>query len=343
MSAATQTGPGPGGISPEKIMQFAWGFAPTLILSAGIATGVFDVLDKGSLTLAQLASATGCSERGLTSISNALVGMGLLLKNGDAYGATPESSAFLVSTKPSFIGAMLPHLTNQLIPKWLEIDNVVRTGQPSMKVNDAVEGAAFFEQFVGALFAFNYGAANAAADALDIGNATGPVRVLDLAAGSGVWGIALAQRSKQVTVTPVDWPKVLEVTRATAAKFGVADRFTFVGGDLDAADFGKGHNVATLGHILHSEGPERSRSLLKKTLDALAPGGTIVIAEFLVDRERKSNMMGLIFDVNMLVNTTAGQTYSFEEISEWLNDAGFVNARQVPAPGPSPLIFATKP
>lgn len=158
-----------------------------------------------------------------------------------------------------------------------------------------------------------------------------------------MWGIALAQRSKSVTVTPVDWPKVLEVTRATATKFGVADRFTFVGGDLDAADFGKGHNVATLGHILHSEGPERSKSLLKKTFDALVPGGTIVIAEFLVDRERKSNMMGLIFDVNMLVNTTAGQTYSFEEISAWLKETGFVNPRQVPAPGPSPLIFANRP
>src|SRR6185437_15806966 len=179
MSSATQTGPGPANVSPEKIMQFAWGFAPTLILSAGITTGVFDALDKGRLTLAQLASATGCSERGMVSIANALAGMGLLTKNGDTYGPTPESSAFLVSTKPSFIGAMLPHLTNQLIPKWLGIHDVVKTGKPTMMVNDAVEGSAFFEQFVGALFAFNYGAANAAADALNIASAAGPVRVLD--------------------------------------------------------------------------------------------------------------------------------------------------------------------
>jgi hypothetical protein len=83
--------------------------------------------------------------------------------------------------------------------------------------------------------------------------------------------------------------------------------------------------------------------LLKKTFDALAPGGTIVIAEFLVDAERKSNMMGLVFDVNMLVNTAEGGTYCFEEIREWLEDAGFVKAGLVPAPGPSPLIFADKP
>ena len=81
--------------------------------------------------------------------------------------------------------------------------------------------------------------------------------------------------------------RVLEVTRRTAAQFGLADRFSYIAGDLATADFGEGYNVALLGHILHSEGPERSKALLKKTFDALAPGGSIVIAEFLVDPERE--------------------------------------------------------
>jgi hypothetical protein len=146
-----------------------------------------------------------------------------------------------------------------------------------------------------------------------------------------------------VTVTAVDWPGVLEITRRTVESVGLADRFGYLAGDLADADFGSGYGVATLGHILHSEGAERSKALLKKTFDALAPGGSIVIAEFLVDAERTSNVLGLIFDVNMLVNTGAGQTFSFEEIRTWLEEAGFVKAGLVPAPGPSPLIFADKP
>jgi hypothetical protein len=146
-----------------------------------------------------------------------------------------------------------------------------------------------------------------------------------------------------VTVTAVDWPGVLEVTRRTAARFGLADRFTFVAGDLADADFGSGHNIATLGHILHSEGEQRSRSLLKKTFDALDRGGTVVIAEFLVDADRRGPLQGLIFNINMLVNTKDGATFSFEEIRAWLDQIGFENARKVEAPGPSPLIFATKP
>ncbi len=167
--------------------------------------------------------------------------------------------------------------------------------------------------------------------------------MLDLAAGSGVWGIAIAQGSDQVRVTAVDWPDVIPVTQKTVAKFGLTDRFSFIAGDLMVADFGLDHTVATLGHILHSEGEARSRALLKKTFGALAPGGTIVIAEFLVNAERTGPPSGLFFAVNMLVNTDEGGTYSFEEISSWLEEAGFMHPRTLDSPGPSPLILATKP
>ena len=122
----------------------------------------------------------------------------------------------------------------------------------------------------------------------------------------------------------------------------MSDRWTFVPGDLASADFGQEHTVATLGHILHSEGPARSRELLRKTADALAPGGTIAIAEYLVNADRTGPVGALIFGVNMLVNTEEGDAFSFEEITEWLMDAGFDDARLLEAPGPSPLILATK-
>ena len=186
-------------------------------------------------------------------------------------------------------------------------------------------------------------AAQALAAELRVAGAASPVSVLDLAAGSGVWSIALAQASPNVSVTAVDWPGVLEVTERMTARFGVADRYKFVAEDLGLADFGHGHHVATLGHILHSEGEARSRELLKKTFAALAAGGTIAIQEFLVDEQRAKNTMGLIFAVNMLVATDDGDTFTFEEIAGWLREAGFVDVRQLDSPGPSPLILATKP
>lgn len=331
-------------VTPERIMQFAWAYVPPLVLEAAIRNRVFDVLDSGPKDLSEVHQATGASERGLSAIMNALVGLDFLTKDSQGrYALTEESSAFLVSTKPSFQGGMIRHCSKQLIPKWLSLTEIVMTGKPAAAVNEADTGAAFFQLLVPDIFPMSYPAAQALARHLDFNRTAGPVSILDLAAGSGVWGIALAQSSDQVRVTAVDWPEVIPITRKTVSQFGLDGRFSFIGGDLHDAAFGGGYSVATLGHILHSEGEERSRALLAKTFAALAPGGTIAIAEFLVNAERTGPVNGLFFAVNMLVNTEKGNTYSFEEISGWLKKAGFVNPRTLASPGPSPLILATKP
>jgi len=331
-------------ITPERIMQFAWGYVPPLVLEAAIRHRVFDVLDNSPKTLHEVHKETGASERGLAAIMNALVGLDFLSKDEQGrYSLTAESAAFLVSTRPGFQGGLIRHCSQQLIPKWLHLNEIVATGKPANSVNEQVAGSEFFAQFVNDIFPMSYPAAQALARHLNLDGAGGPVRVLDLAAGSGVWGIALAQSSGRVRVTAVDWPDVIPVTRGTVGRFGLADRFSFLEGDLLQANFGGDYKVATLGHILHSEGRERSRALLAKTFAALASGGTIAVAEFLVNADRTGPVNGLFFAVNMLVNTDDGDTYSFEEIASWLAEAGFTDARTIDSPGPSPLILATKP
>jgi len=331
-------------VTPDRIMQPTWGYAPPLILEAGIRHRVFDVLDNGPKTVEEVEDATGASARGLTALMNALVGLNLLTKDVQGhYALTPESAAFLVSTKPGFQGGIILHCSQHLIPKWLRLDEIVATGKPVEPVNQHRLGGDFFSKFVADIFPRSYGSAQTLASALDLNGAGKTISVLDLAAGSGVWGIALAQKSPFVRVTAVDWPEVIAVTRKTVARFGLMKRFQFVPGDLLAADFGSNHAVVTVGHILHSEGERRSRTLLQRAFEALAPGGTIAVAEILVNDERTEPLGGLLFAVNMLVNTDNGDTYSYREISSWLREAGFVNSRTLDAPGPSPLILATKP
>jgi ubiquinone/menaquinone biosynthesis C-methylase UbiE len=331
-------------VTPERIFQFAWSFAPPLVLEAAIRHHIFDVLDSGPKSLREVQAATGASERGLRAILNFLVGFDFLRKDSSGnFSLAPDSAAFLVSSKPEFQGGIIRHTSEHLLPRWLRLSEIVATGKPAQSVNSEQEGSEFFESFVTDIFPMSYPVARELAQHLALDSEVGPVSVLDLAAGSGVWGIALAQRSSNVRVMAVDWPGVIQVTRNTASRFGLADRFTFQEGDLLKADFGSGHNVATLGHILHSMGMEDSKALLKKTFHALAPGGTIAIAEFLVNADRTGPLQGLTFALNMLVNTDCGDTFSFEEISSWLGEAGFTDARALATHGPSPLILATKP
>jgi 2-polyprenyl-3-methyl-5-hydroxy-6-metoxy-1,4-benzoquinol methylase len=321
----------------------AWGYAPPLILEAALNYRLFDLLDSSPQTVPELAAQTGASERGLSAILNALVGLNFLARKGERYALTPESAAFLVSTRPSYHGTYFMHMTRQLIPRWLKLTEAVRTGRPAVAANQGEEGPTFFAEFVESLFPLSYRAACALGSHLGVPKQTQPVSVLDIGAGSGVWGIALAHQSPRVRIHAVDWPVVLEVTRRIAQRQGIGDRLTTAAGDLLEADFGAGHHIATIGHILHSEGPERSRRLLQKTFGALAPGGTVAISEFMPEPDRTGPANALIFAVNMLVHTEAGDTFTFPEIAAWLREAGFEKPRLLQAPAPSPLVLATKP
>ena len=329
--------------TPERLMQLAWSFAPPLIIEAAVQHGVFERLDKEPRTAAELATETGASVRGLTAILNVLVGLQLVGRDGGRYTLTPESAAFLVSSRAGYHGMFFQHISDQLLPRWLQLNEIVRTGRPASHVNQEEEGAQFFAEFVEALFPISFAAANALGEHLGIPRAAAPVSVLDVGAGSGVWGIALAKQSPQVRILAVDWPEVLEITKKVATQHGVADQLTTSPGDFLEADFGGGHQVVTVGHILHSEGRDRSRRLLQKIWSALAAGGTVAIQEFVPNDERTGPPHALIFAVNMLVNTDEGDTFTFAEISAWLREAGYVNPRLLDVPSVSPLVLADKP
>lgn len=330
-------------VTPERIMQMAFGYAPPLMIEAAVRNRVFDTLDSGPKTLSEVSQETGCSERGLRILMNALAGLDFLRRDGDRYTLSPESAAFLVSTKPGFRGGLFKHTSRQILPHWMQLADVVRTGKPAVHVNQHDDAAAFFTEFVEALFPGNYPAAQALANGLQVDTMLAPVRILDIASGSGVWGIAIAQKAPGSQITAVDFPEVLNTTRKICARFGLDDRLTCIAGDLLEVDYGTGYQIATLGHILHSEGEARSRELIKKVYGALAPGGTIAIADMLPSDDRSGPPFPLIFAVNMLVHTDIGDTFTFAEISGWLAEAGFTDIRLLDAPSFSPLVLATKP
>jgi precorrin-6B methylase 2 len=334
----------PSNPTPQRIHEMTWGFAAPLMLQTAIELKLFDRLEGHPQTALELSKQVGASERGVRILCNALVSIGFLTKTAAGrLELTPESAAFLVTSKPSFQGGLLCHIGHQLLPKWSRLTQVVRNGKP-VRDADQKHDAEFFAAFVEDLFPFGYPAARALAEALKVADAKQPVQVLDIAAGSGVWSIALAEKSPQVRITAVDWPPVAAVTRKVAQQHNVADRLRTIEGDMHQVPLEPNHyHIATLGQILHGEGIEDSKKLLKRVFDALAPGGTIAIAEFLADDNRTGPPMPLLFAVNMLVNTDQGDTFTFGEISNWLTDIGYTHPRLLPVPAVSPMILADKP
>src|SRR5205085_7649645 len=168
------------------------------------------------------------SARGLRSIMDALVGMELLKKDRQSrYSLTPESQAFLVREKPGTLAGFFGSILPVMISRWLRLADIVRDGRPAVAVNQETEGTEFFSQLVETIIPMSYAAARQLAEHLNVAKAKDGLRVIDLAAGSGIWGIALAQKSPGMRVTSVDWAGMIPTTKRITGNFGVGDRLVF--------------------------------------------------------------------------------------------------------------------
>jgi ubiquinone/menaquinone biosynthesis C-methylase UbiE len=329
------------GWSVEQLLQMHLGFAPARVLTTALELDVFSHLAAGKTSAGEVAQAAGATERGTRMVLDALAGIGLLGKNGKGYELTEVAEQFLVRGSPAYLGDFLT--LDRIWKSWSGLTETVRTGKPYSCVECQEEAEKFFPKLIRGLHVVNAEPARLTAEALHVGTRRRGLRVLDVACGSGVWGIAIAQADPEARVTAQDFPAVLEVTRQFLKRHGVENRYSFLPGNLKETDFGEARfDLATLGHIVHTEGERSSRDLFRRVFRALRSGGEIAIADMIPNDERTGPAFPLIFALNMLVNTEAGDTFTFAEYERWLKGAGFTRVEAVDIHSHSPLIVGHK-
>ena len=331
-----------GEVSPAPLLEGTFGFAVTAILVAAVELDLFTALDEGADTAEKLAAQKSWTPRGVRILLNALAGSGYIEKQGSRYALTPFAATYLSRKSPVYAGSMAMH-SKMLRDNWDHLAEVVRTGQIRRPVEDGEDRGKFFSEFVGSLYGMNAPAAQAVAKFL-ANPAPKPCRALDIGAGSGVWGLALAKAVPHARVTVADWPAVIEkATKQFVAREKLAERYSYLPGNFREVDFGEGaFEIAYLGHICHSEGAENTRKLFQRLHRALARGGKLVIADMLPDEDRREARFPLLFAVNMLVNTEEGDTFTLGEYQQWLAASGFGEICTLEVPAASPVILATK-
>ncbi|HXG93426.1 MAG TPA: methyltransferase [Blastocatellia bacterium] len=329
-------------VTPQQIINDLWQARGAQALVAGVELKVFDHIAAGKRSAKEIARAAEASERGTERLLDALVGMGYLSKKNNRYGLTAVSEKFLVSNTPAYMGGFV-YETKMTWPGWAKLTEVVKSGRPIAAVDTEQEGREFFPELVQAIFPMSYGAARAAAAAIVEKNRNRIKRILDVAAGSAAWSLAFAQAIPDARVTVVDYPEVTPVARRYTEAFGVADRYDYIEGNIREVDFGRNkYDLVILGHIIHSEGEKWGKKLIKKSYRALSDNGLLLIAEMIPNDARTGPALPLLFGLNMLIHTEAGDVFTMKEYRQWLKDAGFKKVTTIEAPAPSPLILATK-
>jgi ubiquinone/menaquinone biosynthesis C-methylase UbiE len=319
-------------------------FASQAVLFTALKLGVFEAIGGAARTADDLASTIECSPRGVRMLLNCMAGMGLLEKQNSRYGLTGLSRDYFLPTSANYLGSLFI-CSDQLLKLWLKLPDAVETGKPPLPLLPEKKRERLNLDIVEALFRVHKASAWKLAALCESTFSPGgqKIKLLDVAAGSGVWSLPFALQSERVEVTAVDFPPVLEIAKKFAGDFGVQNRYSFTAGDIRKVEFGNGqYDLALLGHICHSEGAEWSRRLMAKCFRALKKNGRLLIMDYIADEDRKSELMPLLLALNALLGTAEGDTFTLSEYRQWLSRAGFTDVKVLEIGAQSPVILALK-
>ncbi|HEY5243421.1 MAG TPA: methyltransferase, partial [Polyangiaceae bacterium] len=226
------------------------------------------------------------------------------------------------------------------IGEWAKFPTAVKTGAPVTSELLEAKDLPFWHLLVPAIAPLQVPAAQAVVARLDIAR-RGPLSILDVGGGSGIYSAILLGANREARSTQVDWPTVNAIAKGFVAKFGVAERFHTVDGDFHTADWGTGHDVAIFSNIAHQESPAQNVEAFRRFRAALNPGGTLVVSEFVVKDDRSGPPQALLFASQMLLASREGASWREADYRGWLAEAAFKQVSVEPTPGASTLIYAS--
>ncbi len=309
--------------NPEAILGLGRAFQESRILLTAVELDVFTPLARRPMTAEELAGALGADLRGTKTLLDAAVAMGLLEKKDGTYRCAGEAADLLSAESPRSVVPMLRHSAT-MWRRWSELTDVVRRGTPAARPAEPDEREADREAFIGAMHTIG---ARMAAEVVAAIDPDGAKRLLDVGGASGTYTQAFLEASPGLEATLFDLPPVIEMARRRLRGTGVIDRVRFVAGDFYEDALPPGHDLALLSAIIHQNSAEQNVELYGKILRALEPGGRLVIRDHVMSDDHTRPARGAVFAINMLVATTGGGTYSFEEIRAALEAAGFERVR----------------
>ncbi|QDU98703.1 class I SAM-dependent methyltransferase [Lignipirellula cremea] len=328
--------------NPSRIFDTLNAHQQSAALRGAIELGFFTQIAQGHTTAADLAHACGGDPRATRIVCDYLVIHGFLAKDGDQYALTPESAAFLDEQSPRYMGSMAKFINSkELLDSFRDVAELVRRGRTLLAGSGTVETE--FEgwvEFARSMAPMMTPAAQLIG-ALAAQRSPGPIRVLDIAAGHGLFGVEVARQNPQASVTALDWGKVLAVAEQNAARAGVSDRYALLPGDALSIDYGVGFDLVLATNFFHHFDRDTCVSLMRKMAGCLNAGGYVVTLEFVPNEDRVSPPASAAFAMTMLASTPAGDAYTFAEYEAMWSEAGLTQSElhQAP-PTPQQLIIS---
>ncbi|HEV3438533.1 MAG TPA: class I SAM-dependent methyltransferase [Gemmata sp.] len=314
----------PQGPSPVLFFDTISAFERTEALRTAIELDLFTPISAGQRTATEIATACKASPRGIRILADYLTILGFLRKQDEEYELTPDTEVFLTRTSPAYLGGMLDFLlTPQLQECFQKLTAAVRRGGTATSDEGTVShDNPIWVSFARAMGPMMHLPAKLLVDLVG-GDRQLPLRVLDIAAGHGLFGITIAQHYPRAQITALDWLNVLAVATENAQRAGVAERHTLRPGSAFEIDWGGPYDIVLLTNFFHHFDPPTCEQLASKAHAALAPGGRAITLEFIPNADRVTPPSTAVFALTMLATTARGDAHTFAEYDRIFTRAGF--------------------
>jgi SAM-dependent methyltransferase len=316
--------------NPGELLEISGFFWKTCVLQTAVKLDVFTVIGDGKLTAGEIARKVVGAEKGVERLLNALVAMELLDKQNESYTNTSSGRELLAKNSPRYLGHIIMH-HHHLLESWSMLDQAVKSGLPQ-RTRSSFSKEEWRESFLMGMFNLAMGLAPQIVPVIDVSDRQ---HLLDLGGGPGTYAIHFCLNNQRLRASVYDLPTTRPFAERTIRRFKLADRINFIDGNYLEDPVEGRFDVAWLSHILHGEGPEDCRMIIQKAVDALEPGGMIIIHEFILNNSMDGPLFPALFSLNMLLGTESGQSYSEEQITDMLAAAGARDIRRIAIQSPN--------
>ena len=315
--------------TPERFFDAVNAYTQTEAIKAAIELEVFTAIAEGNTTAATIAKRCSAAERGVRTLCDFLTVHGFLAKEGTQYALPPETALFLDRHSPAYLGGAIEFLlTPRLREAHARLAQAVRRGGTALGDGTLEPENPDWVKFAEAMMPLMHMPAEIMAAELRKGGEAH--KVLDIAAGHGIFGIAVAKENPAAQIHAADWKNVLEVASKNARAMGVADRHHLIPGSAFDTDFGGGYDLVLVTNFLHHFDVPTCTAFMRKVHAALKPGGRAAIAELVPNPDRVSPPTAAAFSLMMLATTPSGDAYTFAELEKISKDAGFTRVELAP-------------
>jgi SAM-dependent methyltransferase len=298
-----------------------------MALRSAIELDLFTKIGSGRSTAQSLAAACAASKRGVQLLCDNLVLQGHLWKEGSRYHLTLNSRLYLTRSSPAYMGSAVEFFASDgTIAAFSRLTEAVKRGRCASR--DALSAdEAYWVKFASAMAPLAQPVAEFAAEALAVDSA-GPIQVLDIAAGHGIYGCEIALRNPDAHIFALDSSAVLQVAAHNSRKRGLADRYHLLPGDALKVKFGGPYDIILAANFAHHLDASGNVRLFKKCRRALKPRGRFVVIDCVPDPEGGAPG-GESFALQLLAVSKYGTIYTFREYSRMLRAAGFERLRRL--------------